>query len=351
MKKDFSKLSGPEKAAYLLLCLGEQTTSEVFKELNDEEVKLIGNYMRSIEHVPADLAKQAVDCYRKTQQEYAGLFVDGKEFVNNALVSTGDNHRIESLWEDINSDFDKKPLETISMMDPRMVAGLIQEEHPQTVALILSTQKAEHTGRVLLHLPEDLRSDVVYRIAKIEKVSPEIIQQIEDALQREIGGFVKKEQHHVGGVDKVIEKKEQHHVGGVDKVIEILTRVEKGLGQDILTWIEEVDPETAEKIRNLLFTFDDLHMIDNVGMQKILREVKNETLTMALKTASEAVKEKIFQNISEGAADIINEDLEALGPVRLSDVEEAQRSIVRIALGLEEEGQIVLPGGGGETLV
>lgn len=336
MKKDFSKMSGAEKAAYLLLCLGEETTAEVFKELKDEEVLIIGNYMRKIDHVPADLAKQVVQHYRKTQEEYAGLFVDGKDFINNALTSTGDNNRTESILQDLNSEFVEKPLETIAMMEPRMVAGLLQNEHPQTVALVLSTQKAEHTGKILLYLPESLRSDIVYRIAKIEKVSPEIINQIEEALQREIGGFVKKE---------------QHHVGGIDKVVEILTRLEKGADQKVLNGIAEVDPDTAEKIRNLMFTFDDLMLVDNIGMQKILREVKNETLTLALKTANENIKEQIFQNISEKAAEIISEDLEALGPVRLSDVEQAQRNIVKIAMRLEEEGQLILAGGGKEPLV
>jgi len=336
MSKDFSKMSGAEKAAYLLLCLGEETTSEVFKELKDDEVRWISSYMKNVDHVPADLAKQVVDQYRKTQQEYAGLFVDGSEFISNALTSTGDQKRVESLLEDLNSGFDGKPLETISMMEPRMVADLLKNEHPQTVALILSTQKAEHTGNILQYLPEELRSDVVYRIARIEKVSPEVIQQIEEALQREIGGFVKKD---------------QHHVGGVDKVVEILTRMEKNLEQQILSGIEEVDAETAETIRNSLVTFEDLSNIDNRGMQKILREVKNETLTLALKTSPEGIKEKIYHNISERAAEIIAEDLEALGPVRLSDVERAQQSIVKIALRLEEEGQLVLPGKGQETLV
>jgi flagellar motor switch protein FliG len=336
MKKDFSKMTGAEKAAYLLLCLGEEATTAVFKELKDEEIRLISNFMRGVEHVPAELAKQAVDHYRKTQEEYAGLFIDGKDFVNNALISTGNNKRIESILEDLNSGFDGKPLETISTMAPRMIAGLLQNEHPQTISLILSTQKAEHTGRILFYLPEELRSEVVYRIAKIEKVSPDIIHQIEEALQREIGGFVKNE---------------QQYVGGIDKVVEILTRMEKNIEQNILTGIEQIDPETADKIRNMLFTFDDLHVIDNIGMQKILRELKTETLTLALKTASEVVKNKIFQNISEGAAAIISEDLEALGPVKLSDVEQAQRSIIKIALRLEEEGQLVLPGGGQETFV
>ncbi len=336
MKKDFSKMNGAEKAAYLLLCLGEETTSQVFRELSDEEVRWISNYMRGVEHVPADLARQVVDHFRRTQEEYAGLFVNGSDFMNNALTSTGDKARIESLLEELNSEFDGKPLETISMMEPRMVADLLKNEHPQTVALILSTQKAEHTSNVLGFMEDDFRSDVVYRIARIEKVSPEVIRQIEDALQREIGGFVKKD---------------QHHVGGLDKVVEILTRMERRMEQNILAGIEEVDAETAEKIRNLLVTFEDMVEIDNRGMQKILREVKNETLTLALKTAPETIRDKIFQNISERAADMIMEDLEALGPVRLSDVEKAQQSIVKIALRLEEEGQVVMPKGSQDTLV
>ncbi len=336
MKKDFSKMNGAEKAAYLLLCLGEETTSQVFRELSDEEVRWISNYMKGVDHVPADLARQVVDNYRKTQEDYAGLFVNGNDFMNKALTSTGDKERIESLLEELNSEFDGKPLETISMMEPRMVADLLKNEHPQTVALILSTQKAEHTGNILEFLEDDFRSDVVYRIARIEKVSPEVIRQIEDALQREIGGFVKKD---------------QHHVGGLDKVVEILTRMERRMEQNILAGIEEVDAEIAEKIRNLLVTFEDMVEIDNRGMQKILREVKNETLTLALKTAPETIRDKIFQNISERAADMIMEDLEALGPVRLSDVEKAQQSIVKIALRLEEEGQVVMPKGGQETLV
>ncbi|MFW6334685.1 MAG: FliG C-terminal domain-containing protein, partial [Desulfosalsimonas sp.] len=156
------------------------------------------------------------------------------------------------------------------------------------------------------------------------------------ALQREIGGFVKKD---------------QHHVGGIDKVVEILTRMEKTMEQEILTGIEDVDAETAETIRNSLVTFEDLQNIDSKGMQKILREIQNDTLTMALKTAPEAIREKIYENISERAAEIVAEDLEALGPVRLSDVEKAQQSIVKIALRLEEEGQLVMPGKGQEILV
>jgi flagellar motor switch protein FliG len=221
-------------------------------------------------------------------------------------------------------------------MEPRMVSGLLQTEHPQTVALILSTQKPEHTSKILSYFPIDLKSEIVYRMAKIEKVSPDILHQIEEALKQEIGDVISQE---------------QYSLGGIDKVVEILSRMEGGSDRDILTKIEDIDQDLADAIQSKLFTFEDLVQINNRAMQLILREVKNETLILALKTASEGVKEKIFNNISERAREIITEDIEAMGPVRLSDVEEAQQGVLRVALRLEEEGQIVIPGRGGQEVL
>lgn len=335
--KEFSKLTGVEKSAVLLLCLGEETTAQVFRELSDDEIRMISRVMMNFDHIPSQLARDVMNDYYQTQKKYAGFFVDGEDFVKNSIASTGDHDRIDSLLEDVISGFDSRPLETISIMEPRMVSSLLQNEHPQTVALVLSTQKPDHTSKILSSFPIDLKTEVIYRMAKIEKVSPEVITQIEDALKQEIGDVVSQE---------------QHSFGGTDKVVEILTRMEKGTDRDVLEKIQDVDQDLAEEIQNKLFTFEDLVNIDNRAMQMILREIKNETLTLSLKTASETVKDKILNNISERAKEIIKEDIEAMGPVRLSDVEEAQQGIVRIALRLEEEGQIVIAGRGGqETLV
>lgn len=334
--RDFDKLSGVEKAAMLLLCLGEKTTSDVFKELSDNEVRMISRIMMKIDHVPAEMAQKVLDRYKEAQQEYAGFFINGGEFIQGAIYATGDPDRADNLLEEVVFGSGDRPLETIALMEPGTIAGLLQNEHPQTIALILSTQKADLTGRILPHFSEELKSDVIYRIARIDKVSPEVLSKIEEALQREIGGVVNQE---------------QQQVGGVDKVVEILTQMEKGIDLKILEHIEEQDPEMAEEIRRKMFTFDDLVQIDNRGMQLVLREVRNETLTLALKTASKKVQDKIFANISERAKDLIQEDLEALGPVRLSDVEAAQQSIVQLALRLEEEGKIVIPGRGGEEIL
>jgi len=335
--KSFSKLTGVEKAAVLLLCLGEETTTKVFEELPDDDVRIISRCMMNISHVSAPLAKDVIEAFKKDSAEYTGLFVQGREFVRKAIASAGDPARVNNLIEQVENTADERPLETISLMQPRMVASLLQSEHPQTVALILSTQKPEHTSRVVSFLPEELRADIMYRIARIDKVSHEVIAQIEEALQREIG---------------VVNEGDQQQVGGIDKVVEILGRMEGGLDRDILDSIDEEDTELAEEIKRRMFTFEDLGELDNRALQTILREVNNDQLTMALKSCSDGVKDKIFANISERAASMIEEDLEAMGPVRLSEVETMQQTIVDIALKLEEEGQIVIAGrGGGDVLV
>lgn len=333
---DFSNLSGVDKAALLLLCLGEETTAQVFKELNDTEIKMICRSMMNIDHVPKDIAQKILDHYKQTKNEYAGIFVDGTKFMQDAISATGDPGKVEAFREEMSAETNPRSLGTISTMDPRTVASLLVNEHPQTIALILSTQKSDHAGKILPLLPEELKSDVIYRIAKIDKVSPEVISQIEKAMQREIGGVVSRE---------------QQQVGGVDKVVDILTQMEKGIDLNLIDQIEEYDPETAEKIRGKMFTFEDLVNVDDRGMQVLLREVRNETLTIALKTASQQVKDKIFSNVSERAREMIKEDLEAMGPVKLSDVESAQQSIVHLALRLEEEGKIVIPGRGGQEIL
>jgi flagellar motor switch protein FliG len=332
-----NKFSGVEKAATLLLCLGEETTAKIFQELSDAEIRAISRCLMTIEHVPAQLARDVIDEYQTLQKVHAGLFVSGNEFVRKAISASADIKRAESLMEQVASSIESRPLETIAMMQPRMVAGLLRSEHPQTVALILSTQKTEHTAKIINELDVELRSEVMYRIARIDKVSPEVIAQIEAALQHEIG---------------VVVSKEQQQVGGIDKVVEILGRLDNGADRQILERIQVTNPEMAEDIRKKMFTFDDLVALDGRALQTILREVNNDQLTLALKTATEAVKEKIFASISSRAAEMIVEDIEALGPVRLTEVERTQQEIVNIALRLGEDGKILIPGrGGGDVLV
>ncbi|WP_163339243.1 flagellar motor switch protein FliG [Desulfopila sp. IMCC35008] len=331
-----STLSGLNKAAVLLICLGERASAKIFEELSDSEIRLVTKQMSNIEHVPMDLRKEVVESYLESEEQFAGLFVKGSEFAQKAISNISGKDRVEILLDQFLSGIETKSLETIGSMPATMVAGLLEKEHPQTIALVLSTQLNEHGALILAALPEKTRSDVIYRIATIEKVSPEVISRIDDALHREIG---------------LVAGKEQRKVGGVDKVVDLLDNMHGSMGSDILEDVEETDPEMAEEIRKRMFTFEDLAELDNRSLQMVLREVNNDSLTLALKTASDELRQKIFGNISQRAADMIKDDLDAMGPVRLSEVELTQQSIVKIAMKLEEEGKLVLGTGGGDEFV
>jgi flagellar motor switch protein FliG len=326
-----SRLSGVERAAMFLFCLGEEATARIFERLDDSEVRKISRCMMTIEHVPADVANQVIGHFLKAEEDLAGIFVRGDEFVRKAISQGSDQERKNALINQLDAGASFRPLETIAMMDPRMVAGILEREHPQTVALVLSTQSPEHTSKILEGLADDFRAEVVYRMAKIDKVSPEIINGIEESLRREIGAVVSSE---------------QQQVGGVDKVVDILGRMIKGRDKAILSMIDECDAELAESIRRKMFIFEDLSYIDTRGLQLVLREVNNDVLVVALKTAPEELTDKLFSCISSRAVDMIKEDMAAMAPVRLADVEEAQQQIIQIALKLQEEGKVVIPGRG-----
>ncbi|WP_303722301.1 flagellar motor switch protein FliG [Malonomonas rubra] len=339
MRGKSKKLFGIDKVALLLFCLGEEVTAKVFNELDDKEVREISRRMMDIDRIDQGQAKDVLEEYKEQiKNENIGIYVKGSDFAKNAIMSGENETRSRYLMDQLLAGTEGRPLETISKMHPRMVAALLEKEHPQTMALILSTQMEDHTSRILTELSDDIRGEVMYRIAKIDHVSPDVINQIEDALQREIGVTVCSD---------------HKQVGGVEKVVDILSKMDKGSEQVILTSIEAVDPDMVEEIRKMMFTFDDLSTLDNRGMQAILREVSTDMLTVALKTASDAIKNKIFANISQRAADMIAEDLEAIGPRKLSEVEAMQMEVVKVALRLEEEGSVVIPGrgGGGDELV
>lgn len=329
-------LTGINRVAVLLICLGEDATAKIFEELSDDEVRQVTRAMASIDHIPMDIKEKVFSNFRESQDQFAGLFVKGDDFAKNAIAATSGDKRSKFLMDQFLSGTETKSLETIALMAPRMVAGLLEPEHPQTVALILSTQHIEHAAEILTHLPEDTRADIAYRISKIEKVSPVVLSRIEDALHREIG---------------LVSGKAHKKVGGLDAIVGILNHMKNNLDSDILEDMELTDPEMAEEIRKKMFTFENLVALEGRSLQMILREINNDSLTMALKIASEQMKEKIFANMSARAADMIRDDLEAMGPVRLSEVELMQQSIVKIALKLEEEGKLVLGSGGGDELV
>ena len=335
---DPHNLSGTEKAAILLMCLGEQATAKIFESLSDAEVREISRCMVNIEHIPVEVSREVVAQFHRTQKTNAGIFVRGNEFVKKAIAGSGDQQRAEKLMEAVTWENEARPLETIAIMQPHMVASLLENEHPQTVALILSTQKIDHSAKVLNFMDESVRADIMHRIARIDQVSPEIVGQIEDALRKEIGIVARQDK--------------QQQLGGISRVVDIINNMGQGADKVILEGIEKTDPDMAEEIRKSMFTFEDLADLDGRTLQTILREINNDQLTLALKSASDNLKESIFQNISGRAAEMIQDDLEAMGPVKLSEVETMQQTIVKVVLKLEEEEKILIPGrGGADALV
>jgi flagellar motor switch protein FliG len=335
LQKD--KLNGITRAAVLLICLGEKLAAQVMREMSDEEIFKITKVIAKIEHIPEDIKNMVLDDFELSAETQAGMVIRGQEFAKKTIAGSGSEERVKALMKQFVSGTETRPLETIAKMQPAMVTGLLKREHPQTIALILSTQTPDHSSAIVANLPDEMQTDVIYRIATLDSVAPDVINRIETALQRELGI--------VGG------EQDQRQVGGISKVVEILDQMENNLDADILDNLEEIDPDMAEEIRKLMFTFEDLVNVDGRSLQMILREVNNDSLTLAMKTASDELKEHIFSNMSVRAADMIKDDLEALGPVRLSEVETMQQTIIKISMKLEEEGKLILGKGGGDELV
>lgn len=331
-----NSLTGIERVAILLICLGEEATGQIFMGLNDQEINQITRTMSDINHIPEKHKEEVIERFHADQHKHAGLFLKGHEFAKNSLSALPSTERSSQLLDQYTASMETRSLETISKMKPQMVAGILEQEHPQTIALVLSTQTHTHASEILSFLPEDTRCDIVFRIAKIETVSPEVLHNIEDALHREIG---------------LVSSKEQKQVGGLDAVVSLLHSMKNNLDADILEEMDETNPELAEEIRKRMFTFEDMMELDGRSLQMILREINNDSLTLALKTATEAMREKIFSNMSARAADMIRDDIDAMGPVRLTEVEAMQQSIVKVAMKLEEEGKLMLNSGGGDELV
>lgn len=327
-------LTGPQKAAIVLLSLGEEFAAQVFKRLDEDEIKELGRQMSLIRNVPSNMVEATFNEFNQRVGSDVDLVVKGDDFVRRALTSAmGDKAYL--LLEELESDRRPEPFRKIKDTDPRVLANFIKNEHPQTIAVILAHLEANKSAEMLRFFPENLQQEVVLRLATLESVPPGVVEEIDKVLQEEVAS----EDIAEGGA-----------IGGIQAVAELLNHVDKSTEEMILERLEEYRSELADEIRQLMFVFEDLTKIDDRGIRTILKEVSNEDLTMALKTASEDLKGKILSNVSERAAAMIQEDLEVMGPVRLSDVERAQQNITRVARRLEQEGKIIIGGKGGEDV-
>jgi len=329
-------MTGADKAAILLLYLGNEVTRQVFEHLDDTEIKKISKSMSTLGHISRATIMEVVEDYTNTINPESGIFSQGEEFVRKILEQALGPVKAEMLMEELQASSYGDLVDVLSNMDPKSIANFLSQEHPQTISVILAKLKSKQTSEIISLLPQELQAEVVLRIADVEQVSPEILQEIDDVMRREIDSM--------GGTQR-------YKVGGIEKVVDLFNHFERSKEKQILDKLDVLSPPLAEIIRKHLFTFDDIFQLDSRSIQAVMREVSNDTLTLAMKTSSDDVKDKIFKNISSRAADMIKEDLEVMGPVRLSDVEKAQSEIIKIVRKMEEEGKIVLAGRGGDDVL
>jgi flagellar motor switch protein FliG len=327
---DTENIPGIRKAAVLLLTMDEEISREIIKELEDDELAAIGLEISKLKLIPEAVVTKVHDEFVRKLRTQNNLIVGGESKFKMLVQKSFGDEKAESVLGAMESK-QGMPGEFFRKCDPKLLANALRGEHPQTIALVLSTLGAKKAGDALACLPERSQSDVIMRMAYLEKVDTKVVEEIEKVLQEQLES--------VSGADA------GRQLGGVDVVASILNQMDRTLESELLGRVEEANPDLAEKIRQLMFTFEDLLKLDDKNIQVLLKEISSDDVSLALKGASDAMKEKIFGNMSERAAAMLKEDLDAMGPVRLSDVEKAQVKIAMTAKRLDAEGKIALTRG------
>ena len=330
------ELNSTEKAALTLLSLGKELASSVLQHLNEQEVKRISRAFMAVSEVDRETQFTVTREFRNMIKAGSTLLVDGREFAKDVISSAFGETAGEGLLDYISGSR-KEPISAIMQDVPeKILNGFIQAEHPQTVSFLLTKMNPDQGAMILQRLNEETQTDILIRIANLNNVKADVVDEVREVLRGQLRG---------SGLN------EEEEIGGPKSAADILNFVERNNEERILTEIEEMYPELAEQIRNLMFTFEDVKKIDDKGIQTILKEVPRDQLVMGLKTASQELRDLLFRNVSQRAAAMIQEDLSAMGPVKKKDVEKAQQGIVDIVRRLEAEGKIQIGGGAEEAFV
>lgn len=332
------KYTGPEKAAIFLMSLGEEGAAKILAEMQEREIQSIGNYMSAMGDVELSTVDEVSrEFHSNLTAGGGGLGISGLDFLKTTLMRALDPAKATEILNNITTPGEDLGggLDTVRMLDPKVVANFLSNEHPQTAAIVLAHLETGMAGTTLREMPEETRMEIVYRLATLERVSPQVLRDLDEALQSEFRSS--------GAVSG-------SKMGGVEAAAEIMGTIDRATETSILTAMDEVDPDLANDIRNLRFTYEDILKVDDHGVQMILKEISQEDLLISLKTGSDELKDKIFSNMSERASSMLKEDLEAMGLTKITEVERAQQKIVSVVKRLEEEGRLVV-GGGGEELV
>lgn len=335
MSENLASRSGVEQAAILLLTLGEQEAAQVLKHLGAKDVQRVGLAMAQLSGISRVEVTNVLASFSTAIEEHTSLGVDTDEYVRKVLVEALGNDKASSVIDRILRGRNSRGLETLKWMDPKAVAEMLRHEHPQIVSIVLSYLDADQSAEILMALPEALRADLIMRIAALESIHPSALNELDEVLEKQFTGSKGTKTSAFGG----------------PKIAADIMNMVGGAEAKILEEIATTDEALSQSIQELMFVFENLIEVDDRGMQELLREIPGEQLILALKVADEELKTKIFKNMSERAAEMLKDDLEAKGPVRLSEVETAQKEILLTARRLAEEGRIALGGKGAEEYV
>jgi flagellar motor switch protein FliG len=333
---DEAELSGVEKAAILLIALGPEQSAEIFKHLKEEEIETLTLEIANTSSVSPKVKEDVLNEFYEVCLAQQYIAEGGINYARELLEKALGDEKAKQVIGRLTASLQVRPFEFIRKTDPAQLLNFIQDEHPQTIALILAYLPAAQASAVVSALPPEKQADVAKRIAQMDRTSPDVIKQVERVLERKLSTLVNQ--------DYTI-------VGGVDAVVAILNSVDRGTEKHIMETLEVEDPELTDEIRKKMFVFEDIMSLDDRSIQRVLRDVDNADLALALKGANEEVRTTIFNNLSKRLAVMIKEDMEFMGPVRMKDVEEAQQKIVNIIRRLEESSEIVISRGGGDEII
>jgi flagellar motor switch protein FliG len=335
MDYDIDNIPGPQKVAIFLMSMGEDYATKVFEKMTESEIGEMAYEMSMVDNITPELLRAVSKDFVEKYEGDSKIMIESNSFIQSVVKRTLKDGAASAILDDLEKKKQDKPFIWSRNINVKTLAGYIEGEHPQTVAMILAHMPAEISSEILISLPGELKGDIAMRIARLGQISEDVVRDVDRALKLELSGAVGP-----GG-----------KAGGLQVLVDIINGVDKATEDSVMEFVEEDNPEMANDIRNLMFVFEDLTTIDDMAMREILKKVEGAQLTFALKTATDEMKDKIFSNLSQRAGDMLKDDLESMGPVRLLEVEEAQQAVVRAAKELEADGTITLGKGKDDVLV
>ncbi|MDR2768649.1 MAG: flagellar motor switch protein FliG [Treponema sp.] len=335
-KKGNKEFSGRQKAAIFLVSIGSEISAEIFKYLREDEIETLTFEIARLETIEPEQKDAILMEFQELMMANQFITTGGIDYARELLEKSLGSQKAIDIINRLTSSLQVRPFDFIRRTDPAHLLNFIQQEHPQTIALILAYLEPNKASIILQNLPHEVQSDVARRIATMDRTSPEVLREVERVLEKKLS---------------TLSSEDYTAAGGVESIVEILNLVDRSSEKQIIEALEDEDPELAEEIKKRMFVFEDIVMLDDRAIQKVMREVDSQELAKALKSVDTEVQDKIFRNMSKRAASMLKEDMEYMGPIRLKDVEEAQQKIVSIIRHLEDTGEIVVARSGEDELV